>query len=123
MTRNKHLPPSRPLIAALLAGLVGMFVLTAAACSERSSNPAPTQKAQETGMKTVLIPIEGMSCISCAARVTKTIESLHGVADAEVNVADRQAQVQFAPNEISVTQIVAAVNGLGYQASVPAEAK
>lgn len=74
-------------------------------------------------MKTVLIPIEGMSCMSCAARVTKTLKSLKGVADADVNLAERNARVQFAPAEIPVSQIAAAVRGLGYQVGAPVEAK
>lgn len=112
---------SRPIMSALFAGLVGMFALTAAACSEPV--PQPTKATQEAGMKTVLIPIEGMSCMACAAKVTKTIESLKGVSDAEVNLADRNARVQFAPTQIPLSQIVAAINGLGYQVGAPAEAK
>lgn len=72
MTSSKR-ASTRPVISALFAGLIGVSALTAAACSEPA--PQPT-KAQEAGMKTVLIPIEGMSCMSCAARVTKTLESL-----------------------------------------------
>lgn len=120
MTSSKR-ASSRPIISALFAGLIGVFTLTAAACSEPT--PQPTKATQEAGMKTVLIPIEGMACMSCAAKVTKAIESLKGVSDAEVNLADRNARVQFAPNEIAVSQIAAAVNGLGYKAGAPVEAK
>lgn len=120
MTSSKR-ASSRPIISALFAGLVGVFALTAAACSEPA--PQPTKATQEAGMKTVVIPIEGMSCMSCAARVTKTLESLKGVSDAEVNLADRNARVQFAPNEIPVSQIAAAVKGLGYEVGTPMEAK
>lgn len=111
---------SRSAVVALLIGLVSAFVLTAAACSERASPPTTTQ---EIRMKTVLIPIEGMSCMACAAKVTKTLESLNGVSDAEVNLANRNARVEFAPTQIPLSQIVAAINGLGYHASTPVEAK
>lgn len=112
---------SGPVISALFAGLFGVFTLTAASCSE----PAPRviKSTQAAGMKTVVIPIEGMSCMSCAARVTKTLEGLKGVSAAEVNLADRTARVQFAPNAIPVSQIVAAVKGLGYEVGAPAEVK
>lgn len=120
MTSSKR-ASFRPVISALFVGLIGVFALSAVACSEPA--PQATKATQEAGMKTVLIPIEGMSCMSCAARVTKTLESLKGVSDAEVNLADRNARVQFAPTQIPLTQIVAAINGLGYQVGAPAEAK
>lgn len=112
---------SRPVISALFTGLIGVFTLSAAACSE----PAPQviKSTQAAGMKTVVIPIEGMSCMSCAAKVTKTLEGLKGVSNAEVNLAERNARVQFAPNAIPVSQIVAAVKGLGYEVGAPAEVK
>ena len=130
MTRNKQTPKHRPVVAALLAGLVGLFVFTAAVGSERTLDQIPASQAHANpaqekapAMQTVVIPIEGMSCFSCAARVTQALKSLPGVAHAEVNVAERNARVQFAPNEISVSRMVAAVNGLGYHASAPAAAK
>jgi copper chaperone CopZ len=79
--------------------------------------------AQEVDMKTVILPIEGMSCVACAARIKKTLTSIDGVSAVEVNLADRNARVRFAPSKLSPSRLVAAVNGLGYQASTPAEAK
>ncbi|MBI4589090.1 MAG: heavy-metal-associated domain-containing protein [Candidatus Rokubacteria bacterium] len=73
-------------------------------------------------MKTVIIPIEGMSCSACAARVKKALTSIDGVSDVEVNLADRNARVRFAPCKLSSDRLVGAVNGLGYHASAPAEA-
>ena len=111
---------SRSTAAALLMGLIGSFGLTAAACSEQVIQ---TPKTQEARMRTVLIPIEGMSCMACAAKVTQTLESIKGVLKAEVNLAERNARVQFAPTQVPLSQIVAAINGLGYKAGAPAEAK
>ena len=74
-------------------------------------------------MKTVIIPIEGMSCGACAARVKRTLTSIDGVADVEVNLAERNARVRFAPSKLSPDRLVSAVNGLGYQAGAPAESR
>ena len=109
-----------PRVVAALA-MVGVLVLGAGACtSQESARPSATQ---EDNLKTVTIPIEGMSCAACAARVKKALTSIDGVADVEVNLADRNARVRFAPSKLSPDRLVSAVNGLGYHASAPVEAR
>jgi len=44
----------------------------------------------------IKLPISGMSCASCVARVEKTISSVEGVIDAQVNLATESANVSFA---------------------------
>lgn len=105
------------LIAALSAS---GLVVTVGACNQNSSGQTANQ---EVNMKTVIIPIEGMSCSACAARVKKTLTGIDGVADVEVNLAERNARVRFAPSKLSPDRLVSAVNGLGYEASAPAEAR
>ena len=100
--------------------LSGSVLVAVGACDQRSSGPLANQ---EVNMKTVIIPIEGMSCTACAARVKKTLAGIDGVADVEVNLAERNARVRFAPSKLSPDRLVSAVNGLGYQASAPAEAR
>lgn len=89
------------------------------ACTSRTA-PAANQEAN---MKVVQIPVEGMSCAACAARVKKTLTSIGGVADAEVSLVERSARVRFDPSRLSPDQLVAAIKGLGYQAGAPADAK
>ena len=112
----------RPTLVAVLAGALSATALvTVSACNENSSGQTANQ--QEVNMKTVVIPIEGMSCSACAARVKKTLTGIDGVVDVEVNLAERNARVRFAPSKLSPDRLVSAVNGLGYQASAPAEAR
>ncbi|MGH8628314.1 MAG: heavy-metal-associated domain-containing protein [Gammaproteobacteria bacterium] len=40
-------------------------------------------------MKTVVIPVEGMSCVACAARVKKSLTSTAGVGNVQVRRAKR----------------------------------
>ena len=74
-------------------------------------------------MKMVQIPVEGMSCAACVARVKKTLTSIGGVSDVEVSLVKRNARVRFDPSRLSPDQLVAAINGLGYHAGAPAEAR
>jgi len=71
----------------------------------------------------VVMPVEGMSCSACVARVKKALNSIDGVSDVQVNLVERNARVRFAPSKVSPDRLVAAVNGLGYQAGPATEAK
>ena len=59
-----------------------------------------------------------MTCASCAARVEKTLNRLDGVS-ATVNFATETAAVDFDPTEVAGNDLVAAVESLGYGASLP----
>ncbi len=56
----------------------------------------------------------GMSCASCAARVSKTLNSQHGVYEANVNYAAATAQVVYNPEECSAADLRVAVREAGY---------
>ena len=66
---------------------------------------------------TVALDIGGMTCASCAARITKRLNKLDGV-DATVNYATEQATVTL-PDGLSVDEVVAEVEAIGYTANLP----
>jgi Cu+-exporting ATPase len=70
---------------------------------------------------TVTLDIGGMTCASCAARITKRLNKLDGV-DASVNYATEQATVTL-PDGLTVDEVVAQVEAIGYTANVPAAAQ
>lgn len=65
------------------------------------------------------IPIRGMHCASCVARVEKGLAQLPGVISANVNLAAEQARVEIRPGEVTPEQLKAAVAQTGYQAGEP----
>ncbi|HEU4598917.1 MAG TPA: heavy metal translocating P-type ATPase, partial [Solirubrobacterales bacterium] len=65
------------------------------------------------------LPIEGMTCSSCAGRVEKSLNKLDGV-EATVNFATERATVSFDPERIGPEELVGAVEDVGYSASLPA---
>jgi Cu+-exporting ATPase len=69
---------------------------------------------------TVTLDIGGMTCASCAARITKRLKKLDGV-DASVNYATEQATVSL-PDGLTVDEVVSQVEAIGYTAKVPAPA-
>jgi P-type Cu+ transporter len=64
------------------------------------------------------LPIEGMTCASCAARIERKLNKLEGVT-ASVNYATEKAAVEYDPAQISPESLVEAVQQVGYSAHVP----
>jgi Cu+-exporting ATPase len=68
------------------------------------------------------LPISGMTCASCAARIEKRLNRLDGV-EATVNYATERASVAFAPATTTTPEdIVATVAQAGYEAVLPTTA-
>ncbi len=65
------------------------------------------------------LPIRGMSCAACAARIQKTLTHLAGVRSANVNFATNRATIVFEPAAITIQKIQAAVTDTGYEAGDP----
>ena len=64
------------------------------------------------------IPVTGMTCAACAARVQKGLAGTEGVRDASVNFATERAVVEYDPAAASPRSLVAAVEQSGYGARV-----
>jgi Cu+-exporting ATPase len=63
----------------------------------------------------IKLPIEGMTCASCVARVEKALKAVPGVGSAEVNLATETATVALAEGA-APESLVAAVRDAGYEA-------
>jgi len=83
--------------------------------------PALVAAAPAAQVKTVVIPVQGMVCVACAATVKRALKSVDGVSQVEVNLEKRAAQVTYAPDKVSPDRLVAAINKAGYTAGIPKE--
>ena len=80
-----------------------------------------SQAVEHEQVERLELPIEGMTCSSCAGRVEKSLNQLDGV-EATVNFATERATVEFDPVQVEPEQLVGAVESVGYAASLPAPA-
>jgi Cu+-exporting ATPase len=69
------------------------------------------------GQQTLDLPVQGMTCAACAARIEKALNRLPGV-QAAVNLAAEKASIRFDPSRSAPADLVSAVQRAGYQ--VPA---
>jgi Cu+-exporting ATPase len=65
------------------------------------------------------LPVQGMTCASCANRIERRLNKLDGV-QATVNYATEKAAVRFDPDTVSPDDLVGAVEAAGYHATLPA---
>jgi copper chaperone CopZ len=98
------------LLIAVAVG-VGFFV------HARQGRAQAPRSPQQT--RVVTIPIEGMACLACTAKVKSTVKAINGVTEVEVNLASHDARVEYVEGKVSPEELVSAINRLGYRAGSP----
>jgi Cu+-exporting ATPase len=76
------------------------------------------EKVQDLGygasVERTEIPIKGMTCAACVARVQRAIEGLDGVLSASVNLATERAVVEYVPEQVGLRDFRRAIKEAGY---------
>ncbi len=115
---NRHVLPWLVLGVLLLGGVVfGAFLLVPSP-ETKGLTPVPAD-APALGVKRVTIPVSGMSCSACVARLKKTLEGIDGVMEVKVSLEHRNAEVGFVDAKVTPERLVAAINDAGYTAGAP----
>jgi Cu+-exporting ATPase len=73
---------------------------------------------EKSHLKSLFLPVDGMSCASCVGRVEKALAGLDGVSHASVNLTTERASVDFNPKDTGPAAIAEAIKQAGF--SVPA---
>ena len=81
------------------------------------SSEQPVSPPEEARSEAAQLQIGGMSCAGCAASISQTLGQLPGVSLADVNFAAEQARVVFDPHQVTVEDLVQAVNDSGFSAA------
>ncbi len=70
--------------------------------------------SQMAARSTLDLPIEGMTCAACAARIEKSLNGLPGV-EAAVNFAAERARIEFDGAAVAAPQLVEAIRKTGFE--------
>lgn len=73
------------------------------------------EASEETHNTVITLPIGGMTCAACAAKIEKVVGKLNGVAKVNVNLATEKAVVEFDPTRIRTSAIKEAIEKIGYK--------
>jgi copper chaperone CopZ len=95
---------SRPTLAA-------ETLTTASSAGKTGSGNAPQQSSA------VVIPIAGMTCLSCVGNIKSKISAIQGVQKVEVSLKDRHAKVTYLKGVTSPEAISKQISALGYEPS------
>ena len=64
--------------------------------------------------RTIQLDVTGMSCANCSATVGDALTALDGVSAANVNFATDEGSVEYDPEEVSLGEIIGAIEDAGY---------
>ncbi|PIU19827.1 MAG: ATPase P, partial [Elusimicrobia bacterium CG08_land_8_20_14_0_20_59_10] len=73
-------------------------------------NPDPDK------LKKAIVPLDGLHCSACTARVEKGLREMKGMAGVSVNLSTRTAFLLYDPSLIDAAAVTAKVESLGYKA-------
>ena len=65
-----------------------------------------------------VLKVEGMHCMHCAAKVESTLKALKGVKNTKADLAAKTVSVDFVAAKVTADEMVNAVNGAGFSASL-----
>jgi len=74
---------------------------------------------KEKTIQTLTLPVEGMTCASCVARVEKALKKVEGVQTASVNLASENVTLTFDGTKANLARLSSAVEDAGYKLLLP----
>ena len=74
-------------------------------------------------MKKEILPIKGMYCENCAARITQKLNALSGVASCHTDFQRGETVVQYDSAAVTRETLCACVQDLGYEVAVSEQAQ
>ncbi len=84
-----------------------------------ASTPIAPSGSGSSETRTARIPVTGMTCAACQARVQRTLQKQPGVQDATVNLMMANATVTYDPATVTPESLVSAIRDTGYGAEIP----
>ena len=108
----------------LMSGIMFIAIaITSCAQQKKEDKTTPAEQTKQGDMQTVKMPVNGMVCNACQSNVKKTIKSLDGVSDVEVNLEKKFAVFTYDPKKVKAEQVQKAVKDKGFEAGTPAAIK
>jgi Cu+-exporting ATPase len=90
----------------------------AAPVAPAESGEAVAPAAPPGSAQTIRVPVTGMTCAACSARVQRVLQQQPGVAAASVNLMLHDATITFDPAATSADRLLDAIRGSGYGAEL-----
>ena len=121
--RNARFTPALLGIATIaVLGFGALNVSSALGLSSKAQEVAHAASAASGSsgeMAQVVLPVEGMTCVTCEWGIEKALGELDGVIEAKASSSEQKVLVRYEPGKVTFGQMIAAVDSTGYKASMP----
>lgn len=88
--------------------------LQSEASAKAGGAPSPSGAPGGGVLGKIELPVTGMNCASCAAKIEKGLKAVDGVYEAGVNLASERATVKYDPERASAKAFLDVLKALGY---------
>jgi copper chaperone CopZ len=124
----------RPNPKAGRAGRIGLWIATAMvivlaaapnliACFASRHDPTTVATTATASLEHTTIRVEGMDCEACATHIRGALAKVGGFHDLKLDLKGHTIDVTYEPAAGRLQAYVAAIDELGYEASLPAQAR
>ena len=100
-----------------------LHITSCAQKTKKNVSATPKEQTKTVVMQKVKMPVDGMVCNACQSNVKKTIKSIDGITDVEVNLEKKFALFTYDTQKVKIEQVQKAVNDKGFTAGKPQEIK
>ena len=117
----RHARMTPVLLAVATAAVLGFGGLNVASALGWNSNARDIRNASSGShgeLAQVVLPVEGMTCVTCEWGIEKALGKLEGVVEAKASASEHKVLVRYVPGKVSFEQMIAAVDSTGYKASM-----
>lgn len=115
--------PKRQHTTQTILGVVSLIVLFFVGLNVYSSlgrKGIPSQVyPTHAGLSSVVLPVEGMTCLTCEKTVEGALKGLPGVISAQASTKSQNVLVEFEPGKVTFDQMIQSINKTGYKARLP----
>lgn len=102
----------------LIIGVVTLVLVLAIALTGFNTSTQSSEESIRT--QEITLKVDGMTCKMCPLTIKTVLKKLDGVVDAEVSYKDKEVKVVYEEGEVTVDEIVKAIENAGnYKVILP----
>jgi copper chaperone CopZ len=118
--RHARLTPALLAVAtAAVVGFGGLNAATALGLGSKAREVSQASSGSYGELEQVVLPVEGMTCVTCEWGIEKALGKLEGVVEAKASSSEHKVLVRYETGRVSLEQMVEAIATTGYKASPP----
>lgn len=118
--RHARMTPALLAVAtAAVVGFGGLNIASALGLGSKAREVANASSGSYGELAQVVLPVQGMSCVTCEWGVEKGLGKLEGIVEAKASSSEHKVLVRYEAGRVSLEQMVEAIATTGYRASLP----